>query len=82
MFLPPVTIIVCPETYENRGLTTARILLAASVAVPGLRSGMSAYAASPAACVCLVGIPKAIFSPSGPFTKAPSSLAAVNLVEI
>ena len=42
MFLPPVTMMVWPVTYENRGLAMARILLAASVGLPGLRSAMSA----------------------------------------
>lgn len=42
MFLPPVTMMTCPVMYPNSGLATARMLFAASVAVPGLPSGMSA----------------------------------------
>ncbi len=84
IFLPPVTDNVCPLTYENNGLTTAKIALAASVAVPGLPSGISLNAASPSsrAAFCACGIPKATFSPSGVVTNAPSSLAAVSLVKM
>lgn len=44
IFLPPVTLIVSPLTYENSGLATAKTALAASAGLPGLLSGMSAYA--------------------------------------
>ena len=43
-----LTIIVWPFTYENKGLATAKIALAASLAVPGLLRGMSAYTSLPA----------------------------------
>ena len=41
MFRPPVTLIVCPEIYELKGEAIDKTALAASVAVPGLRRGMS-----------------------------------------
>lgn len=77
-----LTIIVWPFTYENRGLATAKIALAASVAVPGLLRGMSACALLPTASFCALGIPRATLLPSGVVTKAPSSLAAVRRVKM
>ena len=77
-----LTIIVCPSTYENNGLATAKITLAASLAVPALLSGISAYAALPAASFCACGIPRATLLPSGVVTKAPSSFAAVRRVRM
>lgn len=74
--------IVWPFTYENNGLATAKITLAASVAVPALRNGMSTYALLPAASFCAFGIPSATLLPSGVVTKAPSSFAAVSRVRI
>ena len=63
-----LTIIVWPFTYENKGLATAKITLAASVAVPGLLSAISAYGLFPAASFCAFGIPRATFLPSGVVT--------------
>ena len=77
-----LTIIVWPLTYENKGLATAKIALAASVAVPGLLRGMSAYALVPAASFRAFGIPRGILLPSGVVTKTPSSLAAVRRVRM
>ena len=76
------TIIVWPFTYENNGLATAKIALAASVAVPGLLRGMSAYALLPPASFWVFGIPRATLFPSGVVTKAPSSFAAVRRVRM
>lgn len=42
IFLPPVTRIVSPFTYENQGLATPTIALAASSALPGRLNGISA----------------------------------------
>lgn len=90
MFLPPVTRIVSPFTYEKYGLATPRIALAASSGLAGRRSGMSGnvlvsgwslLASLPfLAAICLPGIPRATFVPSGVVMKAPASLAAVRRV--
>jgi hypothetical protein len=85
IFLPPVTSMVCPLTYENNGDTTANIELAASVAVPGRPSGMSLYAApsSPLrSAICLPGMPRATRCPSAVVMKAPDSLARVRRVSM
>lgn len=76
------TIIVWPFTYENNGLATAKIALAASVAVPGLLRGISACALLPPASFWAFGIPRATLFPSGVVTKAPSSFAAVRRVRM
>lgn len=58
----------CPLTYENSGLHSARIELAASVALPGRPSGMSLYGCSSPPlrfAICAVGIPSATRWPSG-----------------
>lgn len=47
IFLPPVTRIVSPLTYENNGLATANTALAASSGLAGRRSGISGYSSSP-----------------------------------
>lgn len=89
IFLPPVTRIVSPVTYENNGLATANTALAASSGLAGRRSGMSGYSSAfpPFAppppwrfCNCFPGIPSATFVPSDVVTYAPSSLAAVRRV--
>lgn len=85
---PPVTIIVCPFTYENHGLATPTIDRAASSGLAGLPRGISGYSwvgafpvVSPfRAASCFPGIPSATFVPSGAVMKAPASLAAVSRV--
>jgi len=80
IFLPPVTLITCPVTYENSGLATANTTFAASVAVPGLPSGISGNPPSALFSPCFAGIPNATFVPSGSVTLAPFSFASVNRV--
>lgn len=83
MFRPPVTSIVCPLTYENKGLHTANIEEAASCGVPGRPSGMSGYdgfSPRPEASSCFCGIPNATLSPSGVTMKEPASFDAVRRV--
>lgn len=41
IFLPPVTRIVSPFTYENQGEATPKTDLAASTGLAGLRNGIS-----------------------------------------
>lgn len=43
IFLPPVTRMVSPLTYEKSGLATPKIALAASSGLAGRRSGISGY---------------------------------------